>query len=61
MNDTKCFVRTPARVPSRLHARVVKLSEDEELPVTRIYNRAIEHCLSLPIKTWLRKPRKEAA
>jgi hypothetical protein len=45
----------------RIHDAVKKFAEKEEIPLSRIYEHAVEHCLSLPVKTWLRKPRKETA
>ena len=54
-------VRTPARVPYALHERVVKLSEFEMITVSKLYERAMSHCLDLPVEEWLRRKREEVA
>ena len=48
-------------MPYALHERVVKLSEFEMITVSKLYERAMSHCLDLPVEEWLRRKREEVA
>jgi len=44
-----------------VHDRVRDLASREELPLNRIYERAVEHCLDLPPEKWLRRKNGQEA